>query len=304
MSSETESKSAIAAHHKINDWYEEHKELFAPPVCNKLMFKEQLSVMFVGGPNTRTDFHLDLGSEFFFQMKGSMEVVTIQKGKRVPVQINAGQVWLLPSRVQHSPQRPEEGSLGLVIERQREKTEADGLRWFTDFDECNTVLYEHYFHCNDLGKDLVPVVKAYMSSEEHETKTPGNHVLADSDRPWQIDNDTEIPPPFMFADFLEQNKDAFANGESKPLFPNHPDKEFTILVASGGKDGTERSTESKPYDSWLYQHKGSATVSSGNETVNLEEGACCVIRGNEKYSVKRSPGSIGLVVVQDPTGNR
>ena len=52
----------------LTEWYETNKDLFSPPVCNKLMHKVQLNVMFVGGPNQRTDFHLDLGSEFFFQV--------------------------------------------------------------------------------------------------------------------------------------------------------------------------------------------------------------------------------------------
>eukprot|EP01046_Picozoa_sp_COSAG06_P072417 COSAG06_NODE_21179_length_767_cov_0.717066_2_plen_73_part_01 len=59
---------------------------------------------FIGGPNTREDYHLDLGSEFFFQMKGNMELPTIQQGKRKLVKINQGQVYLLPSRIPHSPQ--------------------------------------------------------------------------------------------------------------------------------------------------------------------------------------------------------
>jgi hypothetical protein len=50
------------------------------------------SVMFVGGPNTRTDFHLDESSEFFFQMRGNMQLPTIQRGKRVHVDIKEGQV--------------------------------------------------------------------------------------------------------------------------------------------------------------------------------------------------------------------
>lgn len=65
--------------------------------------------MFVGGPNTRTDFHLDLGSEFFFQFSGNMELPTVQRGVRKLVKIREGDVFLLPSRIPHSPQRPEEG---------------------------------------------------------------------------------------------------------------------------------------------------------------------------------------------------
>ena len=170
-----------AAHH-LDKWYEENKELFFPPVCNKLMHKQQLSVMFVGGPNIRTDFHLEQGSEFFFMYRGRMELPIIERGVRHVIKIEEGEVFLLPSRIPHSPQRPMEGSLGLVIERQRYKDEGevDGLRWYTDFDTCKNILWERYFHCGDLGKDLVPVVQAYKSSEECKTGVPtGENIVAD-----------------------------------------------------------------------------------------------------------------------------
>ena len=97
-----------------------------------------------------------------------MELPIIERGVRHVIKIEEGEVFLLPSRIPHSPQRPMEGSLGLVIERQRYKDEGevDGLRWYTDFDTCKNILWERYFHCGDLGKDLVPVVQAYKSSEE------------------------------------------------------------------------------------------------------------------------------------------
>ena len=38
--------------------------------------------MFVGGPNTRTDFHLDEGSEFWMY-RGRMELPIIEQGKDV-----------------------------------------------------------------------------------------------------------------------------------------------------------------------------------------------------------------------------
>merc|ERR1712185_15415 len=107
----------------VPTWLREHAESFAPPVMNKLLHRAQLSVMFVGGPNRREDFHLEAGSEFFYQLRGSMELPTVQAGRRTLVTIREGDVYLLPSRIPHSPQRPEVGSIGLVIERQRYEDE-------------------------------------------------------------------------------------------------------------------------------------------------------------------------------------
>eukprot|EP00038_Savillea_parva_P031145 m.83215 g.83215 ORF g.83215 m.83215 type:complete len:325 (-) comp9523_c0_seq1:94-1068(-) len=308
MSGAQTNPTVLKAVHDVEAWREENKELFAPPVCNKLMFKEQLNVMFVGGPNTRTDFHLDLGSEFFFQMKGNMELPTIQQGKRKLVKIRQGDVFLLPSRIPHSPQRPEEGSFGLVIERTRDDSEQDGLRWYTDFNTCDTVLWERYFHCGDLGRDLVPVVKAFKASPEAETMVPGDNVVPDSKRPWQPDMDTAVPDPFPFTSFLEKHRDDLANGQSISLFgDNHPDREFTVLVC-GGTIKPSMANKNRPvrwkYDTWLYQFRGSARVLVGETETTLQEGMCAIVPPATWYSVFREPDSIGLVVMQDPAGNK
>lgn len=101
--------SGLLVKENVDAWYEANKASFAPPVCNKLMHRNQLTAMFVGGPNTRTDFHLDQSSEFFFQLRGNMHLPIIERGSvRRVVHIRQGQVFLLPSRVPHSPQRPEE----------------------------------------------------------------------------------------------------------------------------------------------------------------------------------------------------
>jgi 3-hydroxyanthranilate 3,4-dioxygenase len=64
------------------------------------MHRNQLTAMFVGGPNTRTDFHLDQSSEFFFQLRGNMHLPIIEHGgQRRVVHIRQGQVFLLPSHV-------------------------------------------------------------------------------------------------------------------------------------------------------------------------------------------------------------
>ncbi len=116
----------------VPTWVEENYDSFCPPICNKLMHRNELSIMFVGGPNSRCDFHVDESSEFFYQLHGNMRLPIILPGNQLRlVNIKEGEVFLLPSRVPHSPQRPEKHSVGLVIERQRDiEKEWDCMRWY------------------------------------------------------------------------------------------------------------------------------------------------------------------------------
>ena len=270
----------------VPKWYKENEELFAPPVCNKLMHKDQLTVMFVGGPNTRTDFHIEHGSEFFFQMRGNIELPTIQRGKRKVVKIREGQVFLLPSRIPHSPQRPEEGSFGLVVERRRDKHELDGLRFYTDFDKCDDILWEKYFHCWDLGRDLVPVIEEYRASEEFKTGRPTGKYVS-SRPPTQIDTQTVMPDPFYFSDWLKRNDRVLQSGKVLNLFENHPDNEFHILVAGGNvrrvkKMATQRgSINIEVTRSWRWNHR------VVTRQAVLGSGDCCVVPANCTYLVRR-----------------
>ena len=56
-----------------------------------------------------------------------MVLKVVEKGKHKDVVIKEGECFMLPSRIPHSPQRFE-NTVGLVIERDRMKTETDGLR--------------------------------------------------------------------------------------------------------------------------------------------------------------------------------
>eukprot|EP00483_Globobulimina_turgida_P007823 UN07838 len=205
MSQEEQFENTV---YNLPQWVKENEHLFAPPICNKLMYNEQLNIMFVGGPNTRKDYHIDCGEEFFFQMKGNMFLPTRQKGKKKIVHIKQGHVFLLRARVPHSPQRPEKGSLGLVVERQRLKTEMDCLRYYVnDFDEDekdeNKVLWEKYFYCYDLGTQLPPVVKQFYASEEAKSHSSGDNVSVNP--PIQIDTEVSCADPIDLSSFIEQN---------------------------------------------------------------------------------------------------
>jgi 3-hydroxyanthranilate 3,4-dioxygenase len=52
----------------------------------------QLKVFFVGGPNQRKDFHLEEGEEFFYQRKGDMILVVVERGVMKEVRIREGEV--------------------------------------------------------------------------------------------------------------------------------------------------------------------------------------------------------------------
>ncbi|XP_040080638.1 3-hydroxyanthranilate 3,4-dioxygenase isoform X3 [Oryx dammah] len=115
---------------RVKAWVEENRGSFLPPVCNKLLHQKQLKIMFVGGPNTRKDYHIEEGEEVFYQLEGDMLLRVLERGKHRDVVIRQGEIFLLPAGVPHSPQRFA-NTVGLVIERRRLKTELDGLRFFS-----------------------------------------------------------------------------------------------------------------------------------------------------------------------------
>lgn len=148
-------------------WIHDHRDLLKPPVCNKLVFEDaEFIVMVVGGPNTRKDYHYDEGEEFFYQIEGEMLLKTMQDGKPVDIPIKAGEIFLLPARIPHSPNRFAD-SVGLVIERKRLPGEQDGLMWFCE--NCHHKLYEEYFELTDIETQFPPVFDRFFGSVENRT---------------------------------------------------------------------------------------------------------------------------------------
>ena len=148
-------------------WLAEHRHLLQPPVGNKVLWQNQDFIcMIVGGPNARTDYHYDEGPEFFHQLEGEMVLrLMLADGPR-DVAIQAGQMYLLPPRVPHSPQRMA-GSVGLVIERKRLSGELDGLLWFCP--NCHHKLFEAYFELTDIETQFGAIFEQFYESTEHRT---------------------------------------------------------------------------------------------------------------------------------------
>jgi len=144
-------------------WIEDNRHLLKPPVGNKVLWRDaEFICMVVGGPNRRSDFHVEEGPEFFYQVEGDMVLRIAEVDGLRDITIAEGEVFLLPPRIPHSPQRRAD-TVGLVIERQRRPGELDGLLWYCE--RCENRLYEEYFELTDIETQFTPVFERYFGNE-------------------------------------------------------------------------------------------------------------------------------------------
>ena len=144
-------------------WIDENRHLLKPPVMNQQVYKgnDDFVVMVVGGPNKRKDFHYNETEEFFYQLEGNINVRIVEDGKILNIPINEGDIFLLPARVPHSPQRGE-GTVGLVMEVHRPKEMLDGFQWYCE--SCETLLHEEKVNVQDIVRDLPVAMEKFYSN--------------------------------------------------------------------------------------------------------------------------------------------
>jgi 3-hydroxyanthranilate 3,4-dioxygenase len=146
-------------------WIEEHRHLLKPPVGNQSIWEDgEFMVTVVGGPNSREDFHINRGEEFFYQVEGTINLRCIENGKTVDVPIQEGEIFLLPPSIPHSPQRPA-NTVGLVLERRRFQGELDGFQWFCN--QCQELLYEEFLPVKSIVTDLPPLFDRFFNNPDH-----------------------------------------------------------------------------------------------------------------------------------------
>lgn len=281
-------------HYEIPKWIEDNRKFFLPPVCNKMMHGDgQLKVFYVGGPNQRKDFHLEEGEELFYQVKGEMNLITLTNGAFRDVIIKEGEIFLLPGKIPHSPQRFTD-TVGLVIERERIKTEKDCLRYFVE--GTTKSLFERWFYCDDLGTQLVPVIKEYFASEQYKTGKPIPGTIPENP-PWIPDDKRILEAPFHFAKWLTKHKAEIQQEGSKRLFDKSYQSDITVL----GK-GTS-AVKLAQAETWIWQLEGECTVMMGNNTLKLKPQDSLLIRKDIPYALTRGENAITVSVVMDP-GNK
>ena len=153
--------------HAINlkRWIEEHREFLKPPVGNAQIWRDaDFIVTVVGGPNQRTDYHDDPYEEFFYQLAGNMRLRVMENGRPTEVPIDEGGIFLLAPHVRHSPQRPEPGSVGLVIERTRPAGVIDGFEWYCP--SCHGLVHRVEVQLKSIVDDLPPLFERFYASAD------------------------------------------------------------------------------------------------------------------------------------------
>src|SRR5256885_15266654 len=127
----------------LEQWIEQNREKFKPPVSNRYLYDgRDFFVMVIKGPNARNDFHLVDSEEYFYQLKGDIKV-RIREGDRISDHlVREGETFFIPPNVAHAPVRPPD-AVGVVVERRRPPGEHEHVIFYCD--KCGAVLF--FFNC-------------------------------------------------------------------------------------------------------------------------------------------------------------
>ncbi len=121
----------------LKQWIDENRGEWGQ---RRVIWEDSDFIAFVTrGPNRRKDFHIDPGDEMFYQLEGELNLHYMQGKQHEVALLKAGEMFLLPAGVPHSPRRGD-GSWTFVVERKRRPDEQDLFVWFCE--GCGEKLYE------------------------------------------------------------------------------------------------------------------------------------------------------------------
>ena len=150
----------------LNNWIEENREKFKPPVSNRYLYDgRDFFVMVVKGPNARNDFHRRFGRVFFTSWKGDIKV-RVREGERIVDHIvHEGETFFIPANVPHSPQRPP-NTLGLVVERRRPPGEKEHVIFC---ENCGALVEDIHFDCADIVQHFSQAMLDFWNNDARRT---------------------------------------------------------------------------------------------------------------------------------------
>ena len=158
----------------LTKWIAENPDKLKPPTGGKTILREDdFMVTVVGGPNARTDYHVNPTEEFFFQLTGTVKVRIQHEGKPHDVILPEGSIYLLPANVPHSPMRGP-GTVELIVGRIRKNGMKDTHRWYCE--KCNSVLFEKTESIEIMERDMPLIFDAYYGDPENQRCKNCDHI--------------------------------------------------------------------------------------------------------------------------------
>jgi 3-hydroxyanthranilate 3,4-dioxygenase len=191
----------------LNAWIRDHEHLLRPPVNNRQVWaNSDFIVTVIGGPNCRTDFHDDPYEEFFYQLRGNASLLTVVDRQFSSVALREGDIFLLPPHVRHSPQRPEPGSVCLVIERVRPSGMLEAFEWYCS--RCVALVCRAEVQLQNIVADLPKVYERFNGGGIEVRRCPScAHIHAGADaQQWLAELGHVAPCAFTSA--MESNHSA------------------------------------------------------------------------------------------------
>ncbi|KAL7819582.1 3-hydroxyanthranilic acid dioxygenase [Trichoderma gracile] len=175
-------------------WLEANSHLLQPPVNNYCVYNDDFTVMIVGGPNARTDYHINQTPEWFYQYRGAMLLKVVDGSAFRDIVIREGDMFLLPANTPHNPVRFA-NTVGIVLEQRRPADSIDRMRWYCT-GACGqealagtgeaVVVHEAAFHCTDLGTQIKLAVEDFRADEAKRTCTRCGTVADWAPKPGSI----------------------------------------------------------------------------------------------------------------------
>lgn len=126
----------------------------------------QFEVVLVRGPNSRNDFHVDPFDELFIQLEGTIQVDTREDGSLRHNLVHAGELFVVPGGVPHSPHRPA-GTLGIVVEIRRRPGDLEAVEWYCE--RCDSLIERTTLESSEMIAALGPLLDEYQASESRRT---------------------------------------------------------------------------------------------------------------------------------------
>jgi 3-hydroxyanthranilate 3,4-dioxygenase len=164
----------------LKKWVAENHDYFNPPFrTNRLLVHHKdFLVMILRGPNTRLDFHIEPGDEFFYQVEGDMELHLKPEGeRRQVVTIREGEIFVSPGGLAHSPRRFE-NTWGLVIERRRRPGEKEEFAWFCE--KCDELVLSRVMDPDNIPAQVSQVYQEFNDNEKLRTCRACGYVFPET----------------------------------------------------------------------------------------------------------------------------